>query len=170
MKISVAFSRIFLALILGFLLGITIRSTYELTARQPHKWKYKPAIINCAGKDINKQTIERAINFWISKKEEIYFFEYDSNLKICKNIELVDGFIIIKTQTDEILEKEVLASTKRKSKLNIIQSAVITFKPGTHNFELLLEHELGHAFGYRHRKIPGHIMHPYYDMMGDKFW
>ena len=139
MKISVAFSRIFLALILGFLLAITTRSTYELTARQPHKWKYKPAIINCAGKDINKQTIERAINF-------------------------------IKTQTDEILEKEVLASTKRKSKLNIIQSAVITFKPGTHNFELLLEHELGHAFGYRHRKIPGHIMHPYYDMMGDKFW
>ena len=31
-------------------------------------------------------------------------------------------------------------------------------------------HELGHAFGYTHVELEGHIMHPSFNMMSGKFW
>jgi hypothetical protein len=159
------------SLILGFLIGLTIKNVYSLTARQPYSWNSPPIVINCADNDIKEETIARAINYWKEKGEEIYFYEYKPIDSICAQPDLVDGFIIIKTAVPkEIKDDAILASTKRSSNLTSIQSAIISFKPGTHNFDLLLEHELGHAFGYTHRKIPGHIMHPYYDMMGTKFW
>ena len=164
------FWRILLSLTVGFLLGISIKTIYNLTAKQPCYWKNDPVIVNCAGKDINEETIRRAVKFWREKGEHIYFYEYDKIDSVCESGKPLEGFIIINTQTTEQMEESVLAVTKRKSKLTVIQSAIITFKPGRHNFVLLLEHELGHAFGYSHRKIPGHVMHPYYDMMGDKFW
>jgi hypothetical protein len=162
--------QLFTALILGFLLGLTIKNIYNLTARQPHKWKDKPIIVNCAGDDIKESTIKRAVDFWHEKGEEIYFYEYNFIESICKDIELTDGFIIITTSKNAKGSDLALATTRRSARIGIIQSAIIEFKPGTHNFVLLLEHELGHAFGYSHRKIPGHVMHPYYDMMGEKFW
>ena len=67
--------QLFTALILGFLLGLTIKNIYNLTARQPHKWKDKPIIVNCAGNDIKESTIKRAVDFWHEKGEEIYFYE-----------------------------------------------------------------------------------------------
>lgn len=162
--------RLTAALIVGFLLGLTFKNIYDLTARQPCQWKYPPIVLNCSGSEIEESTIKRAIEFWADKGEEIYFYEYNRLGSICKDVDLISGFIVLKTQEGEDLESGVLASTKRSSRLGIIQSATIVFKPGTHNFILLLEHELGHAFGYSHRKIPGHIMHPYYDLMGRKFW
>lgn len=158
------------ALFLGFLIGLTIKNVYNLTARQPHQWKDRPVIVNCTGEDIKESTIKRAVDFWHEKGEEIYFYEYNFIESICKDVKLIDGFIIITTSKNAKNSDLTLATTKRSARLGVIQSAIIEFKPGTHNFILLLEHELGHAFGYTHRKIPGHIMHPYYDMMGDKFW
>ena len=31
-------------------------------------------------------------------------------------------------------------------------------------------HELGHAFGYGHYDVKGHIMHSLYEQMGPMFW
>jgi predicted Zn-dependent protease len=31
-------------------------------------------------------------------------------------------------------------------------------------------HEVGHAMGYNHVSLDGHIMHPLWDKMTDKFW
>lgn len=162
--------RMFAALIAGFLIGLTIKNVYNLTARQPSQWKYPPIILNCTGNKINESTIIRAVEFWSKNGEEIYFYEYNRLEGVCKDIDLLDGFIVLRTQKNDHLEPDVLASTKRSSRIGVIQSATITFRPGTHNFIFLLEHELGHAFGYSHRRIPGHIMHPTYDMMGDNFW
>ena len=38
------------------------------------------------------------------------------------------------------------------------------------NLPKLLEHELGHAFGYKHLDIDGHIMNSNYDYSGYDFW
>ncbi len=165
-----AFWRILLSLTVGFTLGISIKTIYNLTAKQPCYWNNDPVLINCAGNDINESTIQRAVKFWKEKGEHVYFYEYKGVDSICKDVKPLDGFIIIKTQTTETMKQNVLASTSRRSRLGVVQSAIITFKPGRHNFLLLLEHELGHAFGYSHTKVQGHVMHPYYDMMGDKFW
>ena len=169
--VSKIFYRALLSLAIGFILGISIKTVYKLTAKQPCYWENEPIIINCSGNDIKEETLKRSVNFWKEKGELVYFYEYNRIESICKDVKPIPGFIIIKTESaDDQLEKNVLASTQRESRLGLIQSAIITFKPGTHNIILLLEHELGHAFGYSHTKIRGHIMHPYYDFMGDKFW
>ena len=61
------------ALILGFLIGLTIKNVYNLTARQPCHWKYPPIILNCTGSEINKETIDRAVLFG-QKMEKKYIF------------------------------------------------------------------------------------------------
>ena len=139
MKPNITFWRLLLFLFFGIILGLTIRNIYSLTAKQPCYWQNDPVLVNCAGADINEETIKRAVNFWREKGEHIYFYEYERVESICSSKKHVDGFIIITTQSTEILEKGVLASTSRRSKMGIIQSSIITFKPGRHNIILLLE-------------------------------
>lgn len=155
-------------LTLGFLIGTTIKEVYNLTAKQPCTWKQPPIIINCID-TIKEETIKKAVKYWASKGEEIYFYEYESVKSICDDPELTPGFIILTKEGEEKLEDSALASTSRSSKLGDIIAALIYFKPDTENLPLLLEHELGHAFGYSHRKITGNIMNPYYDLMGTRF-
>ena len=51
-----------------------------------------------------------------------------------------------------------------------ITSAVIWFEPGTYNLSWIVEHEIGHAFGYKHVEEVGNIMHPMIERMGGKYW
>lgn len=161
--------RLLAALLVGFVIGVTIKITWELTAKQPCKWNNPPIIINCTGKDLSEKTIIKAVKYWAKHGEEILFYEYSPVDFVCKNDSFVDGFIIIKTDVENTIKEGVLATTSRQSRLGTIKSAIILFKPGTHNYLLLLEHELGHAFGYSHKNRLGHIMNPYYDLMGPRF-
>ena len=54
--------------------------------------------------------------------------------------------------------------------MNKIVSAVIEFDVGTYRIDNVFEHELGHALGYGHVEIEGHIMHPLWEKMSPKFW
>jgi hypothetical protein len=165
------FAIILFCSLFGLLIGTVIKNIYYLTAKQPCVWYTKPIVVNCIGEEIKEETITRAINYWNSKGEEVLFYQYNGSEIICSKKGKWEGFIVIREDNGIIDERDVLAATKRYHKNTVeIVSAEIYFKEGTHNFILLLEHELGHAFGYNHKKIPGHIMHPYYDLMGDKFW
>jgi len=163
-------SIIILGSIIGLTFGLLFKNIYHLTAKQSCKWHEKPILINCVGEELKEETILRAIKYWDDKGEEILFYQYYGNDTICNQEESLEGFIILRKDNGIIKEREVLATTKRHYR-NMFQliSAEIYFDKGTYNFIYLLEHELGHAFGYNHKKIPGNIMHPYYDMMGTKF-
>ena len=63
-----------------------------------------------------------------------------------------------------------MANTRRMTSNLIIKAVEIRYKPGSQNLTLINEHELGHAFGYAHVEIEGHVMHPIFDKMGPKFW
>lgn len=158
-------------LLSGFCLGLFCKNYYIENASQPVSWKSRPILINCAGDLIDEKRIIEALDYWSKHGEEIYFYEYEPLTSICllenKNL---DGFIVITGEDDYYkIEDTALASTKRISRLTMIKSACIVFKQENFNLPLLLEHELGHAFGYSHKRRIGNIMHPYYDMMGDKF-
>jgi len=159
-----------ISFLIGLIIGLVGKNIYSLTAKQPCKWYKKPILINCTGELINEETIKRAVDYWKDKGEEILFYQYDGSEIVCNQSGKLDGFIILREDNGIIKERDVLATTKRYHK-NTVQliAAEIYFKDGTYNFILLLEHELGHAFGYNHKKIPGYIMHPYYDLMGKKF-
>lgn len=164
------FKYIVYSFVLGLSIGIFLKGVYQYTAKQPCSWKSKPIIINCIGPELEEETIQRAIEFWSSHGEHVLFYEYDMSKSICNQTTRLDGFILLKKDDGFIKEDNVLASTKRyTSYITTIVASEIYFKEGTYNIILLLEHEFGHAFGYNHKKIPGNIMHPYYDLMGEKF-
>lgn len=166
------YDRIFLLgcmLLIGFAAGITFKMIYNYAVKKPNKWQDPPIIVNCVGEEINEETIKRAVKYWDDIGEEIYFYQYEYIENICSEANNnLTGMILIKKSND--LKPETLAITKVSTTVSKIVRAEILFRPGTFNYILLLEHELGHAFGYKHTYYPEHVMHPYYDFMGDKFW
>lgn len=155
--------------IIGLILGNSIRKTYVNYAYKPYYWKSPPVIINCIGDELYESTIKNAIDYWDKRGHEILFYEYKKVDNICNSKDELDGFIILRKEESN-LDPGVLASTYRNSNGYFeIKSVVIYFEKDTYNYYLLLEHEMGHAFGYSHKNKIGHIMNPYYDYMGDKF-
>lgn len=163
--------RLALILVMGFILGLSGKFIYFQTARQPQSWgENRPIIVNCIGSDIKEETIVNAIKYWSGNGELVPLYIYEQYDSICKNNQQFEGMIVLRIAEVDYLDPTVLALTKTTAKMNVIVSSEIYFRKDTYNFSLLLEHELGHAFGYRHKNIPGHVMNPYYDLMGSKFW
>lgn len=161
-------------LLIGFCIGFTVKSIFTHVStdylKKSSYWESDPVIINCMGNVIKEETIKKGIEFWEKKGESIAFYQYSYQKTACSASRL-DGFITLKIDKDLANNRsKILARTKKYVVNGKILSVEIFYKPDTYNYNLLLEHELGHAFGYEHKKILGHIMHPYYDLMGSAFW
>ena len=154
----------------GFLLGLGIKLIYESSTFKPYEWDRAPIIANCYGPDFSELQMTRAIHYWTVRGHQIAFYEHNPPKSICESDEMIHGFIVLRKARWFELEPETLASTKRLTSNLVIKSAIITYKPGSQNLDLLNEHELGHALGYAHLEEEGHIMHPLYFKMGKKFW
>jgi hypothetical protein len=150
----------------GFLLGNFIIRTYDSYAFRPWSWKQGPIIVNCYGEELDELYIIRAVHYWTLLGEEFSFIEQNPSDEVCKN-DYLHGFIMIKKKN---LSYSVLGSTVRIVKMGNIDASVIYFDAGTFKITNVFEHELGHALGYNHVEVDGHIMHPLWDKMTDKFW
>ena len=51
-----------------------------------------------------------------------------------------------------------------------MKGAEIVYSPGSFELTLINEHELGHALGFTHIEIEGHIMYPIFEKMGKDFY
>ncbi len=159
-----------IVLILGFALGTGIKITYESNAFKPYDWfDYTPIVANCYGEDFSELQMQRAIDYWETRGHKVGFYEHNPPASICKSDEDIWGFIILRKQRFGFGDS-TLASTTRVTTGFTIRSVTILYKPGAQNLTLINEHELGHAFGYNHVKIEGHVMHPNYHRMGPSFW
>ncbi len=156
--------------VVGFFLGLGIKIAYERNTFKPYEWDRAPIIANCYGPDFNEIQITKAIHYWTIRGHDIALYEHDPPSSICESESMIHGFIVLKKAKFMELEPETLASTKRKTSRLTIVSATITYRDGSQNLDLLNEHELGHALGYAHLEIDGHIMHPLYYKMGESFW
>ncbi len=152
---------------LGFSLGIFIKITYEASTLKPFSWGEPPKVINCYGKDFSKLQITRGISYWAIRGYPLGKYVHKPDPEICEQ-DWVEGMIILKKSND--LPLHTLASTKRYTNLITVKGAVIHYKPGAFNLDLINEHELGHALGFTHLEVENHIMHPLYHKMGRDFW
>ena len=155
----------------GFGVGATIKLLHEASSAKPYAWDVStgPVIVNCYGKDFSEAQMLRAIDYWTLRGEKIGFYEHNPPASACKH-KWLKGFVIIRKSKKLAYQDKTLASTRRYTSFQSIQGAVIEYKPGSQNLDLINEHELGHALGYAHVDIEGHIMHPLYEKMGKKFW
>ena len=162
------FRKLFVAasFILGFTVGTLGVETYERSVFQPWQWDDAPIIANCYGGDFNELYIVKAVDYWTTLGYDFAFIEQNPPDAVCDH-DLLDGFIILKKKT---LSPDTLALTKRKVRTFNIRAATIYFNPGSYRLVNVIEHELGHALGFGHVEIDGHIMHPQFDKMSPKFW
>ena len=169
-NISKKFLLGFLTFIIGFILGILGKAVYESSVLKPYQWNNLPIIVNCYGADLSELQVIQAIDYWTIRGEQIGFYEHNPPHSICKKDAWVYGLIIIrKAKLWEIKNPSTLAQTRRYTSVGDIKGAVITFRPGKQNLELIHEHELGHALGYAHVDQIGHVMNPIYQYMGLDF-
>ena len=156
-------------LVVGFATGIGIKFAYESTRFKQYDWMNNPPIlINCYGDDFSELQMIRAIDYWAIRGHSVGFYEHNPPASVCEEEDLW-GFITIRKKKGGFSDRTI-ASTVRKTVGFKLKSATIYYSPGAFNLDLLNEHELGHAFGYGHVEIKGHLMHPLYSKMGNKFW
>tara|TARA_B100000035_G_scaffold285631_1_gene269340 strand:+ start:61 stop:576 length:516 start_codon:yes stop_codon:yes gene_type:complete len=159
-----------LCLFVGFFTGIGIKWAYESTTFKPYEWKGPPVIANCYGDDFSELQMVRAIEYWTLRGHEIAFYEHNPPESLCESKEMIHGFIVLRKAKWWQLDGPTLANTRRMTSGLRLVAATITYRAGSQNLDLLNEHELGHALGYAHVEVEGHIMHPIYGKMGPKFW
>ena len=168
------FTLVFLALVslsIGLLAGWSGKVYFENSVFKPYGWSVEnpPIVANCYGSDFSKLQMERAIKFWESKGEPIGFYEHNPPPSVCEE-QWLRGFIIIRKSPPGFGADGTLASTRRYTVGYAMVSAEIFYNPGSQNLDLINEHELGHALGFAHVELDGHIMHPLYQSMGKGYW
>ena len=161
----------FLKVLLAFLIGLAVGTlaiyTNHTKSHRPYKWISAPIIVNCYGTELSESKIKSSFDFWKEHGDDYEFILNDPPKGLCKN-DMLHGFVLIKKR--KALSGDALAKTKVKIEYMKIRAATIYLEPGTYNIQWLLEHEAGHAFGYKHIEAVGNIMHPFIEMQGGKYW
>ena len=153
-------------LLVGIFIGSAVMIKYEMSVFKAYSWGSDPIIANCYGGDFNELYLIQSVKYWEYYGHDVAFIEQDPPDVVCQ-ADSIDGFIIIKKKRQDGM---TLAYTRRKVVLGEIRAATIYFNPGAYRLENVIEHELGHAFGYKHLEIEGHVMHPDHESMGTAFW
>tara|TARA_B100000700_G_scaffold327969_1_gene444208 strand:+ start:1864 stop:2382 length:519 start_codon:yes stop_codon:yes gene_type:complete len=156
-------------LLAGFAIGTAAVFKYETSSFKPWGWAPgdEPIVLNCYGDDFEEIYLDKPLKYWAEKGYNVAFVQQDVPSELCKE-SFIDGFILLKKRNHN--DPYTIALTERRVALGRIRAATIYFNPGSYRLEYVLEHELGHAFGFTHLEEEGHIMHPEYEKMGSSFW
>ena len=154
--------------IIGFVLGIYLKISWEESKFIIAEWDQDPIIVICPDSQVTDYRVQKAVDWWGIRGYEIEYVHRDKSGKICNTGQWKEGIIFIRAKGE--LLPGTYATTSRLTILNKMMSAVITLPNEQKHTPRLLEHELGHAFGMRHVESIGHVMHPILEYGGEKFW
>jgi len=126
--------------------------------QQTAKWKEAPRIRVCASTEAPILRVQKAVKYWemLGYKFDGVFVDHRINC-----LEPHHGEIII-TLPESDFNNERIASTRlytEKITGNIAKVKIFIY-PRSVKKDRVLEHEIGHALGWKHHKQKFHIMHP----------
>ena len=151
-------------------LHVYTANTYEVFAlgkpRQTGTWKIPPLVKVCKELNISRTRVQIALAYWKNIGYDFHDVLYNYDSPECFGVNYGSGIII--TGGNQDLPEDLLAVTRTsvntvtghivKSKIFIRQQHV--------NRPRVLEHEIGHALGWKHYPQYMHIMHPQWESGG----
>ena len=124
---------------------------------QVASWGALPTVRICSNAPISKHRIEEALGFWRALGYEFGTIVYNDETDWCYGDTYFGSIVIMPNQTP--FSGPTLAQTKRIAYNELVVGARIEIRADSYDRPLLLEHELGHALGWPHYNVEGHIMH-----------
>ena len=129
---------------------------------QRGEWKEIPAVIICATAGVRRARVQQAVDFWESMgynigevvQAEVDDFSCERDIVLFGDI-LID-VMNYTNNSDGHLGTTTTWADKTTSE---IFKAKIEIMPGWGDTERIMEHELGHALGWRDYNQLGHLMH-----------
>lgn len=122
------------------------------------EWKETPIIINCPNSLFSKEDVQVVVELWEDRGHS--FLDIVETDCIEEN---VYGIIMIKSSPEKARPKELgFAHVSYSEEGEVLGVTIEVFVPNL----LVLEHEMGHALGYRHVDQRGHIMYPDFEGAG----
>ncbi len=144
--------------------------TYNVFAlgkpKQTGNWDFPPLVKICKELKISHTRVQIAVAYWRNSGYEFHDILYNYDSPECFGVHYGSGIII--TGGNQDLPEDLLAVTR--TSVNIatghIVKAKIFIRQKDVNRPRVLEHELGHALGWKHYPQSMHIMHPQWEKGG----
>tara|TARA_Y100000296_G_scaffold7612_1_gene9039 strand:- start:3167 stop:3703 length:537 start_codon:yes stop_codon:yes gene_type:complete len=123
-------------------------------------WASPPVVKACEGVKISETRVMMALSFWENSGYDFEDVIFDYNSMECVVDNYGTGIVI--TTADQSVEEKYLAFTKTSvnKRTGYITRAKILIKETDITRERILEHEIGHALGWKHYLQKLHMMHP----------
>ena len=130
-------------------------------------WQYPPDVRVCAEAPVTKRRVEKALDFWRDLGYTFNNIYYNDVSAHCTQ-ELFSYSTIIIDLIDGTHKEPALATTTTwiETETKEILKAKIVLKNRWGNVERILEHEFGHAFGWKDCNRTGHIMNHNWGLSG----
>ena len=135
----------------------------------PLEWAYPPDIIICNTSDVKVSTVIRATEFWKKlgyKFGDIRVAERDDYICAMGKPPLNQILIDIPSQGFQFGKHLGTTRTWHYTESSLAIRAKIEIVKGWGNAARVLEHEIGHAFGWRDNSKTGHIMNGSWSLSG----
>lgn len=132
-------------------------------------WRETPPIRLCTSSGVTVQRLERALSFWRKLGYEFGRIIVDENSYTCATGGR-SGEITILLFTQDVIDGVHIAVTRTKRNTTTNQIIQIQVYMNGYAAEklLVLEHEIGHALGWNHRRDKYHLMNENWKSIGHR--
>ena len=133
-------------------------------------WTKTPMVFVCKEAPVQEDEVKRAISFWRTLGYDLvgpFMDEGEIEACVTNNRTYSRGNIIIQLRGQQFNDEMfAMTTTFRVEKTDELIGAIIELQGFARDRERILEHELGHALGWKHYNKYGHLMNEDYTMGG----